>query len=179
MKRRLRLAMTVVSLVLCSLFVIACVRSNFGYDNVEGSLGAAAPKPYLSFISSGGVLTAAVAPNYPGTYRWDWTTGDPPPERRWLRAGFRFQRRKMKFRPSVAPTGAADSYTYYSLEIPYWSPIALTGVGPALALWTTARARRFRRRRERGLCVRCGYDLRATPSRCPECGTAASVSTPT
>ena len=43
----------------------------------------------------------------------------------------------------------------------------------ATATWTARRALITRRRRKTGFCSRCGYDLRASPGRCPECGKAA------
>jgi hypothetical protein len=52
-------------------------------------------------------------------------------------------------------------------EIPVWSILALSALLPVLRL---ARWRKGRGLAQMGHCVRCGYDLRATPSRCPECG---------
>jgi hypothetical protein len=56
------------------------------------------------------------------------------------------------------------------ITVSYW-PLMMTTAGCA---WLAGRSSRLRRRRARsGLCEGCGYDIRATPQRCPECGLAA------
>ena len=54
--------------------------------------------------------------------------------------------------------------------VPLWMPTVVFGV-----LFLSCRPLPFHRRRKRkklGLCVKCGYDLRASKDRCPECGEA-------
>jgi hypothetical protein len=48
---------------------------------------------------------------------------------------------------------------------------------PAAVVFKLMNDRR-RTRPARGLCLRCGYDLRGTPGRCPECGDAVGAKVP-
>ena len=52
---------------------------------------------------------------------------------------------------------------------PSWFWIALSSVFPMIALF---RKSHRQWRSKSGCCSACGYDLRASPDRCPECGTA-------
>ena len=47
--------------------------------------------------------------------------------------------------------------------------------GSILVLRFILPRRQRRRRRKLGLCIKCGYDLRASKDRCPECGKSFSV----
>lgn len=52
--------------------------------------------------------------------------------------------------------------------IPCWVAAAVFAILPVL--WMAPRVRP-KRRIVKGHCHKCGYDIRATPDRCPECGT--------
>jgi hypothetical protein len=66
-------------------------------------------------------------------------------------------------------TAQAGQFT----EIPIWM-IAFAASAPLQIAWVRRRHRRLKESRI-GHCLVCGYDLRATPDRCPECGTSAAA----
>ncbi len=60
------------------------------------------------------------------------------------------------------------------VSIPDWFICSVTAVLP-IRWYLSYRRRRLAARK--GLCPKCGYDLRASKDRCPECGTPIPVQT--
>jgi hypothetical protein len=94
-----------------------------------------------------------------GPFHWDWILFKSVPSA---------PVRRTNYRPGGIERG-------WRMGIRLW-PLALLG-GIATLLCVRRTIRQCRRSAD-GLCATCGYDLRATPDRCPECGTAPKSAAP-
>jgi hypothetical protein len=95
-----------------------------------------------------------------GGVTWQSIPEDPP------------QRREV-----MTLSGSTRMYQLESqrLIVPLW-PVLAVALLPLLCWAPLVRRQvRLRRRRREGKCLACGYDLRASVGRCPECGAEAAV----
>ena len=177
MKRRLLNLLTAVSLLLCALSTMAlawvlynwrdAARSNTARgwsqweweptgDGVDDAVGVGfcwvvVNDHVLQLVYARADMSRAEA----GQFKWDTLTTLPNPP------GSRFGLRRHLGRG-------------VNLSVPAWLAALALAVLPAWWCRRWWRLRTGRRRRSEGHCATCGYDLRATPGRCPECGAVAA-----
>ena len=176
MFRRLFTVLSALSLLLCVAAGVLWVRSYFDGDAV--AYGRSRSAQEIAFAN--GQL-----------FYWRWTTDDTTLIRRVLRRGVSYGR-GVPPRANLLPGGTVTftlstpgghiarhdltepplSGTIWYARLPCWQLALATALLPATHLYRYRRSVR-RDRRRAGLCVRCGYDHRATPGRCPECGTVS------
>jgi hypothetical protein len=185
----MNLVAATVSLALCVAAFALWGRSYIRHDRVDY---ASAPGPSESQLHLGAESTQdTIAIGYvyyrpatphrlpppftPGLYRSAWTVipGAPNGTRRCADENGRQVAGFGIFAwPLSLKYANADHPVYnYGVLFPRWSIAVFTGV----AAWIFYRKGRSV---PQGLCPACGYDLRATPERCPECGTPATTAAP-
>ena len=193
MKRRLLNLLTALSLLLCVAVCVLWVRSYWHRDSLyreEMSPGGLAWTS-KTFHSSSGMIWADI---WRGSYLdrsialYEWQMLQRFREQAALRVGDSATVRPGTWtysdvvpRPAVTPEESfgihyvrtrdqiAPGITHFVFHagIPHGLVAALAMILPAVSTWSWLRRRH---RRRGGLCPSCGYDLRATPGRCPECG---------
>jgi hypothetical protein len=181
MKRPLLSIATAVSLIAFIATATACVCGIWRSDSLwrqtvyVDSAGVMHPGGLVSVTAqAGGISMTRVRPVAPlederrarTTVQWHGGPSAPAgfPRTAWIWGGY--------FRDSWVSSTPQDSIAVRTLFVPYWP---ILGASAALPLRAAVGIVRRRRRVSPGCCARCGYDLRASPARCPECGAVPQV----
>ena len=130
--------------------------------NIDKAFGVA-NRP-LAIGSVSGLLVAKYSTERYELQFFDYQSGPPEviPSFEW---GHRWWNR-IGFACHTIPSTKGD---YFFLAVPDYAIGFVTALLPCFWL---VRYVRDRRRFRAGICQCCGYDVRATPDRCPECGRA-------
>jgi hypothetical protein len=159
MRRWLAYTLCGVCLLLSVATIVLWLRSYWGEQScVIGD----SRRAYLRIASDTGVLRCTYGRNRGSTSNWSVFVY-PDDDSAWLLSS-------EKCNDPDQPGG--PGWIFLHAGCPHW--FALLLLSGCTALFALPGWRRFRRRR-RGLCEKCGYDLRASPERCPECGTPRRV----
>ncbi|TWT45654.1 hypothetical protein RAS1_20820 [Phycisphaerae bacterium RAS1] len=179
MLRGLGITLFCVSLLAESALAVFWVRSTWFIDGIQRFSQHGDMHLTWSVASVGGAIRVFRAPRKHGCTNPDGTARNPPPY--WHRWTFKIAPNdpispvfRWRYTPrfDVFPKSNQRPYEFF-LSVPHWFLMSLLSPGvlvPAF-FW-----RRNRLRRRIGCCRACGYDLQATPERCPECGTVAHPS---
>lgn len=172
MIRRLFTFASVLSSLLCVVLALAAVRAQSASDSIDYGHGR---WRVTAIVIDRSLLLAFFHLSEPVQGRgWTWSRNraDPGYTIRynptiWGAAGFYSHRRD--------GVDAGGVSTTRIIGVPLWLLCLLTAA-PPFALAVSSRRRRIRTaRRKANLCLACGYDLRASTDRCPECGTPIPV----
>jgi hypothetical protein len=172
MKRLLIGLVAIISAALFLAVVVLWVRSHQAGDDIGYSRGH---RRY--YLRTGGGEIAVELSRYdtmqfPPEFRWDT---DPRRNHQLYMIRRDTLPLRLGFYSDAAGIGMPTIGTTHSWMVPMWLPAWVTAMLPAgyaLAAW---RRRRHARRVGRRQCPTCGYDLRASPDRCPECGTVPAA----
>ena len=172
--------LSAVLLLLCLAAVAARVRSHFRIDEAGWRDGG---RGYIQFASERGQVVLTHVGEYRGEtsmligYRVRAITRQDRDHPRTRPLGHYWGGFQFFHLPDRPNSNLGD---FRGVALPHWFLAALCLPLPLYRFGPRLRNRlRGRRRAARGLCPACGYDLRATPDRCPECGTAPTATTGT